>query len=74
MNSKGRIRIIKRDDRNRQETGETQASPRQSAPEAARDMVANVSNWVSELQNKRRMEASQALKGLFPERPEPSGA
>jgi len=38
-------------------------------------MVATVSNWVTEFQQKRRNETTQAIKTLFPETtPQPSEA
>jgi hypothetical protein len=70
-NKKGAIKIIKRDERNRIENNEPKAvSPR----ETARDMMTTVSNWVSEFQQRRRTETSQAIKTLFTERPAPSRA
>jgi hypothetical protein len=70
-NKKGAIKIIKRDDRNRVETNEPKAaSPR----ETARDMMATVSNWVSEFQQRRRAETSKAIETLLTERPAPSRA
>lgn len=75
MTKKTPIKIIKRDDRNRQEQKVEQAKPaRPSAQEAARDMVATVSNWVNEFQQKRRAETSEAFKTLFPETPRASEA
>ena len=75
MNKKTPIRIIKRNERNRQEKPvEPVKSTRESAQETARDMVATVSNWVNEFQQKRRAETSQALKTLFPETPRASEA
>lgn len=75
MNKKTPIRIIKRSERNKQEKPvETAKSTRESAQETARDMVATVSNWVNEFQQKRRAETSQALKTLFPETPRASEA
>jgi hypothetical protein len=64
---KGAIKIIKRDEREKEVTGEVEtkaATPR----ETARDMVATVSNWVTEFQQKRRAETSQAIKTLLRER------
>lgn len=75
MNKKTPIKIIKRNERNKQEKPvETPKSTRESAQETARDMVATVSNWVNEFQQKRRAETSQALKTLFPETPRASEA
>ena len=75
MTKKTPIKIIKRDERNRQEKSAKPSKPaRVTAQETARDMVANVSNWVSEFQQKRRAETSQAFKTLFPETPRASEA
>jgi hypothetical protein len=65
MQKKSPIKIIKRDERNRQQQPATEVVERKSAQEAARDMVANVSQWVSEFQQKRRSETAQAIKTLF---------
>jgi hypothetical protein len=73
MQTKTPIKVIKREERNRQETkAEAPVNPKRSAQETARDMVATVSNWVNEFQQKRRTETKQAIKSLFPEPPQPS--
>jgi hypothetical protein len=64
---KGAIKIIKRDEREKEVTGEVEAKPA-TPRETARDMVATVSNWVTEFQQKRRAETSQAIKTLLRER------
>jgi len=67
MKKKTPIKIIKRDERNRQQQqpAVAEAEPKKSTQEAARDMVATVSQWVSEFQQKRRQETTQAIKTLF---------
>lgn len=68
MQKKTPIKIIKRDERTRQQQQQAAAEAipeRKTAQEAARDMVANVSQWVSEFQQKRRSETAQAIKTLF---------
>ena len=68
MQKKTPIKVIKRDERNRQQqpaAAEKVAAERTSAKEAARDMVATVSQWVNEFQQKRRSETAQAIKTLF---------
>jgi hypothetical protein len=66
MQKKTPIKIIKRDERNRQQQpAATEVVERKSPQEAARDMVANVSQWVNEFQQKRRSETAQAIKTLF---------
>lgn len=75
MTKKTPIKIIKRDERNRQENSAEQANaPRKSAQETARDMVNTVTNWVNEFQQKRRTETSRAVQKLFPEPPQPNEA
>jgi hypothetical protein len=67
MQKKTPIKIIKRDERNRQQQPATAeaVAERKTPQEAARDMVANVSQWVNEFQQKRRSETAQAIKTLF---------
>ena len=66
MKKKTPIKIIKREERNRQpQPAVEEAAPKKSTQEAARDMVATVSQWVSEFQQKRRSETAQAIKTLF---------
>lgn len=76
MQKKTPIKIIKRDERNRQpQPAATEVVERKSAQEAARDMVATVSQWVNEFQQKRRSETAQAIKTLFTDpTPRPSKA
>ena len=75
MTKKTPIRIIKRDERNRQEkAAEQPQAQRKTAQEAARDMVGTVTNWVNEFQQKRRTETSRAFQSLFPEPTRPNEA
>jgi hypothetical protein len=74
MTRKTPIKIIKRDERNRSENNKQVKTPKESAKETARDMVATVSNWVNEFQQKRRVETKQAIRTLFNEQPQPSEA
>lgn len=41
---------------------------------AAREMASTVTTWVSEFQQKRRAETSNALKQLFGDQPQTTGA
>jgi hypothetical protein len=73
MTKKTPIKIIKREERNRQETAAEQPEVvRKSAQETARDMVETVTNWVNEFQQKRRTETSRAIQTLFPDPPQPN--
>lgn len=76
MKTKTPIRIIKRGERNRQEQqAVVETAPKKTAQETARDMVATVSEWVNEFQQKRRMETTQAIQILLAEtRPQTSKA
>lgn len=64
MNTKT-IKIIKRSERARQEEMVAEAATKKTTQEAARDMVATVTGWVNEFQQKRRAETAQAIKTIF---------
>ena len=78
MKAKTPIKIIKRGERKRQAeaTAEVAAAAEKKTPqEAARDMVATVTDWVNEFQQKRRVETARAIKTLFNDAtPQPSKA
>jgi len=76
MKKKAPIKVIKRDERSRQpKPAEGVAAERKSTQEAARDMVATVTQWVNEFQQKRRVETTRAIKTLFSDRtPQTSNA
>lgn len=74
MTRKTPIKIIKRDERNRVENSKQTKTTKESAQETARDMVATVTNWVNEFQQKRRVGTKQAFRSLFNEPPQPSEA
>ncbi len=71
MTKKTPIKVIKREERTRQQSASEQPqNVKKTAQETARDMVGNVTNWVNEFQQKRRTETSRALQNiqnLFPE-------
>ena len=70
MSGKKTIRVIKKSERVRQKPVQKKNSTR----ETARDMVQTVTNWVNELQQKRRTETATAIKTLLAETPRPSEA
>ncbi|MDT4954638.1 MAG: hypothetical protein QOJ02_2776 [Acidobacteriota bacterium] len=75
MTKKTPIKIIKRDERNRQENAAEQPQAvRKTAQETARDMVGTVTNWVTEFQQKRRTETLRAYQTLFPDPTRPNEA
>jgi hypothetical protein len=61
MSEKKTIRIVKKGEKSRPAKVGVKANP---AREAARDMVATVTNWVTEFQQKRRTETTTALRLL----------
>lgn len=61
MSGKKTVRVIKKAQVKRQQKAEPKAN---SARETAREMVQTVTNWVNELQQKRRTEAANTLKFL----------
>jgi predicted solute-binding protein len=65
MKTKQSIKIIKRGERAVAKAAPEQEVVKKSAQESARDMVATVSSWVNEFQQRRRDETTQALKTLF---------
>jgi hypothetical protein len=71
MSGKKTIKIIKKNERNRQEPSVPKSN---GAREAAREMVQTVTNWVNELQQTKRTETAAALKMLLSESPRPSEA
>ena len=71
MSEKKTIRIVKKEDRTRR----TKAVPRKNVPrDTAREIVQTVTNWVNEVQQKRRIETAEAIKLLLPNNPRPSEA
>jgi hypothetical protein len=73
-NKKPVVKIVKRSVRQQQEaTALAQEEPKKTTQQTARDMVATVSGWVNEFQQRRRQETKQALKTLLAEsNPRPS--
>jgi hypothetical protein len=67
MKTKQSIKVIKRSERVSREAEQRPAeeSMKKTTQETARDMVATVSSWVNEFQQRRRSETAQAIKTLF---------
>ncbi len=72
MKSKARIRVIRKKDLAKKDAEPVRAeeAPRTSA----RNMVANVSTWVTDLQRRKRAETREALDKLFPANPQADSA
>jgi uncharacterized membrane-anchored protein len=67
--NKGTIKVIKRTDREVKSklSSDSRRNREKSAKVAAREMVATVTSWVNEIQQKRKDETSEAIKNLFAE-------
>ena len=71
MSEKKAIRIVKKQDRTRRQ----KPAARKNVPrDTAREIVQTVTNWVNEVQQKRRLETAEAIKLLLPNNPSPSEA
>ena len=66
MSEKKAIKIIKKDERARKQKPSAKGV---TTAQTARQMVKTVSNWVNELQQKRRLETANAIKLLLPDDP-----
>ena len=71
MSEKKAIKIIKKDERVRKQKPAPKVN---TTAQTAREMVQTVTNWVNELQQKRRVETASALKLMLPENPRTSEA
>ena len=75
MVKKSAIKVIKREERIRQEQAcENAQTADESQQKSAREVVTTVTNWVNEFQQKRRQETQQAIKTLFSNNTRPSEA
>ena len=71
MPEKKAIKIIKKDERTRKQKPVAKGN---TTAQTAREMVKTVTNWVNELQQKRRVETASALKLMMPDNPRASEA
>ena len=71
MSEKKTIKVIKKDQRARKEKP---AAKGNTTAQTAREMVQTVTNWVNEVQQKRRAETAEAIKLMLPETPRASEA
>lgn len=70
MPDKKAIRVIKKGDLKQREKPVVKTRP----GDTARDLVKTVTNWVNELQQKRRTETAHAIKTLLTDNHRPSEA
>lgn len=71
-NTKGKIKVIKKGTQPTT-SAVTKSEEKKSTKVAAREMVSNVTNWVTEFQQKRRVETRQAIEQLFSQQPQTNG-
>lgn len=73
MTTKGKIKVIKKGTQVTA-TAATQAQSaeieKKSTKVAAREMVSNVSNWVTEFQQRKRVETRSAIEQFFSQQPQ----
>ena len=71
MNTKAKIKVIKKGTlRAVQPKIEIEKKTKQIA---AREMVSNVTNWVTDFQQRRRDETKQAIENFFSQQTQPTG-
>jgi hypothetical protein len=68
---KGKIKVIKKGTIQKAEN--TERKDTQTTKAAAREIVSNVTSWVTEFQQKRRAETRQAIEKFFSQHPQTSG-
>ena len=75
MSEKAKIKIIKKGEMKiAEQTMEKPIVIEKKSKQAAREMVSTVSNWVNELQQRRRDETKQAIEKFFtPQQPQADG-
>jgi len=73
MSEKKVVKVVKRAERGKRTAGSAKAA-RDAARKTARDMVANVTDWVNEFQQKQRIETTEAFDNLIRARQQPNEA
>jgi archaellum component FlaC len=68
MNTKGKVKVIKKG--TQQTTAPVVKIEKNATKIASREMVANVTNWVNEFQQRRRDETRIAIEQLFGQQPQ----
>lgn len=70
MTEKAKIKVIKKGEA---KTVQIPIKVERQKNQAAREMVSNVTNWVSDFQQRRRVETQQAIEKFFSNAPQTSG-
>jgi hypothetical protein len=72
MTDKKTVKVVKRAERTKRPTSVRAA--REKKRKTATDMVATVTSWVNDLQQKQRIETSKAIESLVRARQQPNEA
>lgn len=76
MTTKGKIKVIKKGTQAVAATAVTESAiqaaeiEKKTTKAAAREMVSNVSNWVTEFQQRKRIETKIAIEQFFSQQPQ----
>lgn len=74
MTAKGKIKVIKKNELTKTAgIAEKPVVVEKKPTQAAREMVSNVTNWVTEFQQRRREETKQAFEKFLAPRPQTNG-
>ena len=71
MADKAKIKVIKKSE---VKIAEAPVAVEKKTNQAAREMVSTVTNWVSDFQQRRRVETKQAIEKFFSNQPQTNGA
>ena len=70
MTAKAKIKVIKKSEI---KVAQTPINVEKKTNQAVREMVSTVTNWVSEFQQRRRVETKQAIEKFFSNQPQTNG-
>ena len=70
MTTKGKIKVIKKGTQAAAVAPKAAEVEKKSTKVAAREMVSNVSNWVTEFQQRKRVETRSAIEQFFSQQPQ----
>lgn len=73
MIAKAKIKVIKKSELTNIVKAEKPVVIEKKPTQAAREMVSNVTNWVTEFQQRRREETQQAIEKFFAPNPQTNG-
>jgi hypothetical protein len=71
--SEKKVKVVKRAERGKRKVVKTKSAT-DTARQAARDMVTTVTTWVSEFEQRQRVETAKAVENLLRSRQQPNEA